>query len=101
MKKNPKSRKQVRAFSVLFPMIFLFCCSTSNKTTFATDHGAIVRGDSSQRQFNTCVLREIPLPMGPIIFVKILKKHKVEGAFFLTGNFYRNPGFNAVIEKSD
>lgn len=61
-------------------------------------HGALVRGDSTQRQL-TLVFTGDTFADGSEHIRNVLKKHKVNGAFFFTGNYYRNPDFKASTLK--
>ena len=63
-----------------------------------TDHGAMIRGDRSKKQI--CLVftgHEFADGLGAVI--KTLEKHKARAAFFLTGDFYRNPAFAKMVQR--
>lgn len=56
-----------------------------------------MRGDSTQQKL-TLVFTGDTFADGANHIRRILKKHEIKGAFFFTGNFYRNPKFKTAIE---
>lgn len=62
------------------------------------DRGAVVRGDLSARQI-ALVFTGDTFGEGGELISDALKREKVKASFFLTGNFYSNPSFNALIKK--
>ncbi len=63
---------------------------------FSCDHGALVRGDISEKKLSI-VFTGGDFADGGQHILRVLKDHKVKGSFFFTGDFYRNPGFNSII----
>lgn len=63
-----------------------------------TDHGAIIRGDCSKKQI-CLVFTGHEFADGLGVVIKVLDKHKVKAAFFLTGDFYRNPAFAKMVVR--
>ena len=69
---------------------------TSRNTIDA--HGAIIRGDLSERKI-ALVLTGDEFGDGGAHILQTLEKHHVKASFFLTGNFYSNPDFREVIRN--
>lgn len=68
-----------------------------------TDHttqklGAIIRSDSTKKKIHLVFTGDEFADGGEKIR-SVLAKEGVKASFFLTGNFYRNPRFNALIKK--
>jgi endoglucanase len=61
-------------------------------------HGAIIRGDLSQKQI-ALVFTGDEFADGAETILSILSKHRVKSSFFLTGNFYSNPAFQSIIQN--
>ncbi|HYG37410.1 MAG TPA: polysaccharide deacetylase family protein [Cytophagales bacterium] len=68
------------------------------KKVVKDSHGAIVRGDLSQKEL-ALVFTSDEFADGGEIIQKVLKKNNVSAAFFLTGNFYTNPAFKSLITQ--
>jgi endoglucanase len=68
----------------------------SGKGGFTKDHGAIIRGDSTEKKI-ALVFTGDEFGDGGNVIAKTLKQEKVKASFFLTGNFYRNPSFKQII----
>ena len=62
------------------------------------DHGAIIRGDLSKKQI-ALVFTGDEFADGGEIIMNVLNTNNVKASFFLTGNFYKNPGFSALIKR--
>ncbi len=62
------------------------------------DHGAIIRGDLSQKQI-ALVLTGDEFADGGEVITNTLEKHKINASFFFTGNFYSNPAFKKLINE--
>jgi endoglucanase len=60
--------------------------------------GAIVSGDTCQKQI-AIVFTGDEFADGGDIILDVLKRHNIKGSFFLTGNFYRNKNFRALVKK--
>lgn len=63
-----------------------------------TDHGAIIRGDSTQKKI-ALVFTGDEFADGGNMIAETLKKENIRASFFLTGNFYRNPVFKTIIRR--
>lgn len=61
-------------------------------------YGAITRGDINDKKLSIVFTGDEFADGGETI-QKILQQHKVQASFFLTGNFYRNPKYAALIKK--
>lgn len=60
-------------------------------------NGAIVRGDVSKKQI-ALVLTGDEFADGGAIVRRTLAEHKIKASFFLTGNFYANEAYKALIK---
>jgi len=81
-------------------MASLAACSETTVTThkfIVDDHGAIIRMDTSQRQVYL-VFTAHEFADGFQVIRETLAKYDIKGSFFFTGDFYRNPEFNARIK---
>ncbi len=74
-----------------------YSCSNAEKH-FTYDHGAIVRGDTNIKEI-ALVFTGDEFGDGGQYITEILEKENIRASFFLTGNFYRNNQFEAVIKK--
>ena len=61
-------------------------------------HGAIIRGDTTKIEI-ALVFTGDEFGDGSGFIIKFLKDNRIEASFFLTGNFYRNPGFTRIIKQ--
>lgn len=98
MKGTLKIKLLFKVYGLLFLVFLLSSCSSSNSKKFSRLYGAIVRGDSTKQKL-TFVFTGDTYADGADHIRKTLKKYEITGAFFLTGNFYRNPHFKAYIKK--
>ena len=62
------------------------------------EHGAIIRGDLSKKQI-ALVFTGDEFADGGEIITDVLNANNVKASFFLTGNFYKTPAFNAMIKR--
>lgn len=60
-------------------------------------HGGVIRGDSSQRKL-ALVFTGDQFADGGEPIQRTLAKYRIKASFFLTGNFYRQPGFQKMIQ---
>lgn len=60
-------------------------------------HGAIVRGDSTKKEI-ALVFTGDEFGEGLPTIIQTLQREKIKGAFFFTGNFYRNKKFQPSIK---
>lgn len=90
-----------RSFLYL-PCMLLWCLGCQTAPTEDTDlrftyeRGAIRRGDTTQKRL-ALVFTGDQFADGADSIQVVLNKHHVKAAFFLTGNFYRNPEFTSII----
>jgi endoglucanase len=62
------------------------------------EYGAIIRGDTSRKKI-ALVFTGDEFGDGGSQILKTLKTHQVKASFFLTGNFYQNASFKALIHQ--
>jgi len=67
-----------------------------DSSPFQCVHGAIVRGDTSEKIL-ALVFTGDEYAEGGRHIARVLKQQGIKGAFFLTGKFYRNPDFAPLI----
>lgn len=65
---------------------------------FEYKYGGIIRGDSTKKQI-TLIFTGHEFADGFQKVRNVLKKHNIKGAFFFTGDFYRNPRFTSLIKQ--
>ena len=65
---------------------------------FSYSHGAIVRGDSTQKNI-ALVFTGHEFAEGGDFISKTLQKENIKASFFFTGDFYRNKEFKNVIQR--
>jgi len=87
----------------LVVLIIFFSCShkplhTSTPKPFTYSHGAIIRGDSTQKKI-ALVFTGDEFGDGGELIAKTLQEQNVKATFFLTGRFYKNPQFKSIIEQ--
>ena len=70
--------------------------ATSTKNI--SSHGAIIRGDTTAKKI-ALVFTGDEFADGGNYIATILQQQNIQGSFFLTGNFYRNPKFKTIIKK--
>ena len=68
------------------------------KKNLTESFGAITRGDTTNRNI-ALVFTGDEFADGGDFIASTLKKQQIKGSFFLTGNFYRNPKFKALLQK--
>jgi peptidoglycan/xylan/chitin deacetylase (PgdA/CDA1 family) len=61
-------------------------------------HGAIIRGDTTQKKLALVFTGDEYADGGPYI-AKLLQQHKIKASFFFTGRFYRNAAFKPLIQQ--
>jgi endoglucanase len=65
---------------------------------FTYDHGAIVRGDSTQKKM-ALVFTGDEFADGGSFIAQTLQQQKIKASFFLTGRFYRNADFSSTLNR--
>jgi peptidoglycan/xylan/chitin deacetylase (PgdA/CDA1 family) len=83
---SPKPSTKERAFRDEF----------DNKYSY--NHGAIIRGDSTQKKI-ALVFTGDEYAEGGDFISKTLEKQKIKASFFFTGRFYRNLSFKNIIDQ--
>ncbi len=68
----------------------------NNTTNFTINHGAIIRGDSTQKKI-ALVFTGDEFADGANYIADALKDNHIHASFFLTGNFYRNKSFRKIV----
>ncbi|HKZ66187.1 MAG TPA: polysaccharide deacetylase family protein [Chitinophagaceae bacterium] len=68
------------------------------KRGFTYSHGAIIRGDSTQKKI-ALVFTGDEFADGGKFIAETLRHEKIKASFFLTGRFNRNVGFKSIIER--
>jgi peptidoglycan/xylan/chitin deacetylase (PgdA/CDA1 family) len=84
------------AFLGLLMIPVLTVCSQPGGHEFQTFQGAIVRGDTSVRAL-ALVFTGDSFADGGTHIAQVLAAEEIKASFFLTGKFYRDSGFAAVI----
>ncbi len=69
-----------------------------HKKNYRYDHGAIIRTDTTKKEIHL-VFTGHEYADGLETVRKVLKKHHINGSFFFTGDFYRNPKFKNIITQ--
>lgn len=72
--------------------------ANKDKDNLTLDAGAIIRGDSTQKQI-ALVFTADSFSDGGLTILKTLQTEKIPGSFFFTGNFYSNPANVSIIKK--
>jgi endoglucanase len=95
--------KKVTFFLIIsiFLLIFhLFIFAQEIKTTdkLTLDNCGITRTDKQQKNINL-VFTAHDFGDGGEVILNTLKKNKIKGSFFFTGDFYRNYKFKKIIKK--
>lgn len=89
---------------IFITAIFLINCiqkphnDDSNCAPYQCIREGIVRGNTAVQELSIVFTGGDYADGGEHIF-KVLKAQQVKSSFFLTGDFYRNPDFNSLIEK--
>lgn len=89
---------RIRPISYLSLMLVCFFANAQKMDNFTYRLGALVRGDSTVKKL-TLVFTGDQFADGSDHIIKTLKEHNIKGAFFFTGNFYRNPDFEENIKN--
>ena len=72
--------------------------AAAEKKEVTIDHGAVVRGNLSQKKIALVFTGDEFADGGPSI-IRTLQKENIKASFFLTGNFYRNKNFSHIISS--
>jgi peptidoglycan/xylan/chitin deacetylase (PgdA/CDA1 family) len=70
----------------------------SSKKNFSYSHGAIIRGDSTQRKI-ALVFTGDEFADGGNFIAETLERQKIKASFFLTGRFYEKPAFKSIVQR--
>lgn len=68
------------------------------KGNYTIDQGGVIRGDSTRKEL-ALVFTGDEFNDGGNFIHQTLQKHKIPASFFLTGNFYKNPGNDMLLKK--
>ena len=95
--------KLLLAFSALFLQVVVAQHEGLKEETFrdegyAIQHGAITRGDVNEKRLAMVFTGDLYAD-GMDQISQVLDSRRICATFFLTGNFYRNPGFAPHIRK--
>ncbi len=78
--------------------IYLFLtASDTTLTKYLYDHGAVIRGDVSEKKMSL-VFTGHEFADGGEIIRSVLKRTKTPAGFFFTGDFYRNAAFAPLVK---
>jgi len=80
----------------LFPKEEVF--EETLKKAFSYDHGAIIRGDSTQKKI-ALVFTGDEFADGGNFIAETLLQQKIKASFFLTGRFYEKPAFKTIVQR--
>jgi endoglucanase len=93
---------------VLIPCFYLLASCQNNPSNllikeypcicFDCESGAIIRGDTVEKKL-ALVFTGDEFADGGEYILSVLKRQHIAGSFFLTGNFYRNPGYTKLIHS--
>ncbi|UCS95340.1 polysaccharide deacetylase family protein [Echinicola marina] len=79
-------------------LLFANLILAQSENNFIYSHGAIIRGDQSQKQI-ALVFTGHEYAEGGTEILNTLAEYHVKASFFFTGDFYRNPDFQHLIKK--
>jgi peptidoglycan/xylan/chitin deacetylase (PgdA/CDA1 family) len=65
---------------------------------FSYSHGAIIRGDSTQKKI-ALVFTGDEFADGGSFIAEALDQQRIKASFFLTGRFYENPAFKPIVQR--
>ncbi|MCF7802404.1 MAG: polysaccharide deacetylase family protein [Candidatus Marinimicrobia bacterium] len=88
-----------KIFSFLTATLILLIAACSERTTTlhrVYDHGGIIRTDTTQKII-TLVFTGGDYADGGRAILETLNSYGIKGAFFFTGDFYRNPDYSKLI----
>lgn len=96
-------KKVVILSSVFILILLLISCKTEQFVKIELSEGlsyvagGIVRASTEKKQLSL-VFTAHEYAEGYEVLKETLSKHNIKGAFFLTGDFYRNPSFTHIIK---
>jgi peptidoglycan/xylan/chitin deacetylase (PgdA/CDA1 family) len=79
-------------------LVLVLVGSVRGQDKFTYSHGAIIRGDTTQRRMAIVFTGDLFAEGGETI-LETLKATETKASFFLTGNFYRNPAFRPLVRR--
>ena len=89
----------------LFSLVYFFSAKemlAQNKTNVELNrvisYGGIIRGDTTVKKI-ALIFTGDEFADGGDYIATVLKQQKIQGSFFLTGNFYKNPKLKSIIKK--
>jgi len=81
-----------------FCLVVLLLWVNISRAQHTLIHGGTVRGDLGKREI-ALVFTGHEFAEGGEVILRTLRNEKVKASFFFTGDFYRNPSFEALIRK--
>ena len=81
-----------------FQLDLSYSQSRDRKQTVIDNHGAIIRGDTLRKEIALVFTGDQYADGGDVI-KNVLRKNSVNASFFLTGNFYKSPGFQTLLRQ--
>lgn len=72
--------------------------SKTGTENFDYSCGAVIRGDKTKKEISL-VFTGHEFADGYDVLKKVFDKHKIKGAFFLTGDFYRNKNYENLLKE--
>ncbi|PJA53389.1 MAG: polysaccharide deacetylase [Candidatus Marinimicrobia bacterium CG_4_9_14_3_um_filter_48_9] len=88
---------KILSFLIVTLVLLIVACSETPSTTHRLyDHGGIIRTDTTQKII-TLVFTGGDYADGGTVILATLNFRGIKGAFFFTGEFYRNPAFSGLI----
>jgi len=95
--RNQLQLPSLEGLGVGFLLFVMFSCNGREKG-FTYSHGAIVRGDTTNKEI-ALVFTGDEFGDGAQFISEFLEREDIKASFFLTGNFYRNMDFKPVLTK--
>ena len=89
---------QKKLFFFAFALLLWIASGAQATKAFTSSHGAVVRGDSAQKEV-ALVFTADEFGEGLPAIIKTLQTANVKAGFFFTGRFYRNPAFQPLIQQ--
>lgn len=79
-------------------LVYLLAAKEKEATHFVYSHGAIIRGDSTEKEI-ALVFTGDEYAEGADSILTALKEENVKASFFFTGRFYSNSAFKNIINR--
>lgn len=82
--------------SILIFLVAFLSTTGYTRSQISSNHGAWIRGDTTEKKLSLVLTGHEYAESGTEI-LEALEEYGVQAAFFFTGDFYRNPGFQSLI----